>query len=331
MSKLTKSIIILSAIFFTCTIIAAVLFFSTIDIRDIKDDVLSNKGTIFNKNTIKDIDEEKQESLENVNLIKIDISSGNVKIIKSEDELFRSYVKGRLYDFSIPSRTLKVNLIKDGGTLKFKLLDNLFAFGFGYYFDGDIVLQIPESYQGDLTIDVSSGKVDVSVKNDFNNLKLETSSGNLNIDNITSKKTNLDLSSGKITIEKLHTNELTINVDSGRLTIDDFVATALKTDVSSGTIDLKGSFITLDTYISSGTVNIEAKKLEGNYNIDISSGRLYLKLPNNASYTMSGDISSGSLKNNVTGERRTSDFETAVNGGGYKIKFDISSGYAEIN
>lgn len=373
MKKSAKWIIGLAAAFFACIIIGSILLFTALNVTDIKSDVLDNNGVIFNKRVVKEINEEKKIELsDDINLIDLEIGFGNVKIEKNDDDVFMASIKGKIYNLSLPSRDYKFDLFKEGKTLKFIMQEGWTFLG-TKFFKGDIILQVPSSFDGDFNLKIGSGDVDFLIDNEFNSFNLKVSSGNIDVDSIKCKTTsgitvssgeitikkleaketsisvssgNIDIdsikcqatsgitiSSGKLTINKLEAKEANIGVSSGNLTISDCeIEKNLKVKTSSGNINLKGNFETLDAEVSSGTIDIEAKKLAGNYKVKISSGLFKLKLPENASYELSGRVSSGNLKNNKTGSRYSDgNISANVNGGLYNIEFNISSGDAIIN
>ena len=369
MSKLAKAAIILGILFFVCIGISCTLFFTAINPSDIKSDVLNNEGVVFNKSKVYEINEQHEAELSGITLVKIKSSTNNIRAIESDDDLFYFIINGTIYDLSLISKKVKFELIKTGNTLEFKESNGWMYVGFGQYFKGEIIIKVPKTYEGSLDIDVSSGNVDVSLKNSFNELKLETSSGKITIDNIVSKSTNIETSSGQIAIANLNTGNTIINTSSGAVkitklfsdnltthtssgsikiaeleakdldistssgstNIDKLVANDIKVNSSSGKVELGGSFNKLNVDMSSGIVNIMSKKMNADYNIKLSSGRFNLTIPQDTGFKITGDINSGSIKNNITGEKYSNDFSDIVNGGGYTMTFKVSSGTVQIN
>lgn len=307
-----KWIIGLGAAFVVCIAIACTLFFTAINVGDIKDDVLNNGGVIFNRNRVKEINFYEEKSIDGIEKIEIDVSSGDVEIIETEGNNLTVSINGRYYNIPSSSEGYNLKLTSVEEILKLEIKEDWKFFSFGSFFIGDIIIEIPGSFEGELDLEVGSGSAEInidSVNKKFNNFKLA-------------------LYSGFTSIQKLNAKEADIKVFSGNLEIYYCkIDGNLKTTVYSGFAEIKGEFKTLNATVYSGMIDIEtAKEIAGDYKIKVDSGTFFLKLPG-ISYRLIVDISSGSFKDKI-GKWHHKDFETG--NGFYKIEFDISSGHAEI-
>ena len=80
-------------------------------------------------------------------------------------------------------------------------------------------------------------------------------------------------------------------------------------DISSGNIDLKRYTGQIEADVSSGNLEIQMAEVTGPIELDVSSGRVLLDLPEDANFTLDGQVSSGfiynkfDLKNSVQDEK----------------------------
>lgn len=168
---------------------------------------------------------------------------------------------------------------------------------FGFFDNTELVVYVPEDYDQDLDIEVGSGNVqlDGNEKMSINRLEMEVGSGNINIDSLKTKSGVMDVSSGNINLKQY----------SGQIEAD----------------------------VSSGNLEIQMEEVTGPIELDVSSGRVVLDLPEDAHFTLDGQVSSGyidnkfDLENTVQNEKELS----GVYGtGDNPIYLDVSSGVIEI-
>ena len=168
---------------------------------------------------------------------------------------------------------------------------------FGFFDKTELIVYVPEDYDRDLDIEVGSGNVQFKGKSNMSidHLEMEVGSGNISIDSLKAK--------------------------SGVM------------NISSGNIDLKKYTGQIEADVSSGNLEIQIEEVTGPIELDVSSGRVLLDLPEDANFTLDGEVSSGfisnkfDLKNSVQNEKEIS----GVYGTGeHPINLDVSSGVIEI-
>lgn len=328
MKTSVKWIIGLGAAAVAFIVIACILFFSTINVNDIRKDVLDNNGVIFNKSRVKNIELYDNAPIAGVEKIEIDVGSGDVEINETEGKDLTVSVNGKYYNVSDSAESYKLELTETKNTLTLRIKQDWRFFNIGSFFIGEIKIDIPETFDGALDLKVGSGSVDFNVNNEFSDVKLEVFSGDVDINSINCGNSNIIVNSGSLTIQNIETVAANIEVFSGSLIMNNCdVKGNLKTTVHSGFAGIKGGFKTLNAIVHSGMADIKTtKEIAGDYKIEVHSGTFCLKLPG-SSYNLIAYISSGSLKDKA-GKWHLNDFDT---GSGYKIEFVISSGYAEIN
>lgn len=276
---------------------------------DVEDSGSSNSGN-WNKNswsignwfgfTNKDlndvnIDEEKIETIDGIDSIKINSSFIDVKVTTEYRDDVRIKYFGRMKSNVTP----KLESTISGNELEIKLVtENINSYTVT---QSDVMLEVfvPRSYEGDFTINGSSA--DIIIDNIIaKDIDISTSSGDLILNKIQSNNLQLNTSSGNI-VSKDAYGDVNANTSSGDVSFTINGSTGDYTvNTSSGDVDFKygydSSYIgTIKT--SSGDLEYEGrvhvtKNSKNNYEFTIGSGN---KKTINVS-TSSGDIEFESIE-----------------------------------
>ena len=235
--------------------IGALLFLST-----------GNFSFINNENSKKTTNA-KTISLENINEISIKNSSVDIKVV-SEDRT-----------------DAKINLINSKNSISTSTKDNKVSITvapssnniFFFNFTPNVRLEItlPKSY--------------------LNKLSLESSSGNMSLNNVSLSDLTCALSSGNLSIKDLTITNLKCTSSSGTLN-----GTAINTvdsifSSSSGNILLKKFTGNIETTTSSGDTKIGYEKFNNTLNAHTSSGNVRLTLPKNSEFNLDALSNSGNI------------------------------------
>lgn len=184
----------------------------------------------------------------------------------------------------------------------------------------ELKIYIPETYNHNMNIDLGSGNIHFSgpSKNKpmhLNQLHVEIGSGNLHLTNMVVKDFEHDVSSGNVNIDSL-------KADSGTF------------DVSSGNLEVKHYTGPIEADVSSGRLSIQVEQLLDSITIDVSSGVVNLDLPDDADFTLDGDISSGLISNDfplTSKEQSKHNLKGKHGTGKFPINLDVSSGNIRIH
>ncbi|MGG3562259.1 DUF4097 domain-containing protein [Neobacillus rhizosphaerae] len=184
----------------------------------------------------------------------------------------------------------------------------------------ELKIYIPKNYDRNMSIDLGSGNLHFSgsSKNKplkLNELTVDIGSGNLNLSNLAVNHFEHDVSSGNVNINSL-------KADSGTF------------DVSSGNLEIKHYTGPIEADISSGRLSIQVDQLVDSITIDVSSGDVTLDLPNDADFTMNGDVSSGNISSTfpLTSKDQSKHSIQGKHGSGkFPINLDVSSGNIRIH
>ena len=167
--------------------------------------------------------------------------------------------------------------------------------------------ELPETENGNKLIlntnydTPSNASISVSIPYRFNDrgtLKIITSSGDINISNLSMNTLNLSTASGDINISNLNLNYLSLNNSSGDINFNNITTlNETKLTSSSGDIIGSGTLGTVNGSTSSGDIDLKFRDSLSNTSLNTASGSVALSLPKNLGYkinyeTISGDLDS---------------------------------------
>ncbi|PFO09020.1 hypothetical protein COJ85_02655 [Bacillus sp. AFS076308] len=245
-------------------------------------------------------------------VIKVDVSNVSTTIIPEDRPNLRAVYDGKQ----------KLQVAEDGDTVEVSVKSKGFSW-FNWWPSpqkSNLKIYIPENYDRNMMIDLGSGNINFSGKSKAHPMKLEDltidiGSGNMNLQNLDVRQFTPDVSSGNVEINSLRTITGTIDVSSGNLTIKHYTG-GLEADVSSGRL------------------TIQADKLVNSIKMDVSSGMVGLDLPDNADFTLKGEVSSGNISCDfplTTKDFNKKSIKGTYGSGKYKINLDVSSGNIHIH
>lgn len=136
------------------------------------------------------------------------------------------------------------------GTLHINCIDNrTFGSDLGFGDDPYIILYIPESQYGDVSIESESGDISVNARITCNMLEITESKGDVFISGVDGKRADIDVKSGDVTVATMNMEHIEIDGDSGDFSLMNIGAGNI--GISSGNGLLEGYDI-----IASNTVTM---------------------------------------------------------------------------
>ncbi|HEY5585777.1 MAG TPA: DUF4097 family beta strand repeat-containing protein [Ruminiclostridium sp.] len=254
-----------------CFAIATLLFFQ-IDIKDFKD----NKYQY-------DVNEEKYFATGEIKDINIDSFLSDINIIESDDTKVKVHIYGKLYSKKKTEETPPVIELVEG-TLNIKenrksSISIGINFNIGELFQRDemkIDLFVPKGYSENIKIDSSSG----NVKADPLSLKefdIKTFSGDIELKDVTADTANFETSSGNINVANIQAIDIKINSFSGNNDFKSINADKVYIENSSGNISLgtvEAGKIAGATF--SGNITADVIKVD-DVEMSTSSGRIRIE------------------------------------------------------
>jgi lia operon protein LiaG len=178
----------------------------------------------------------------------------------------------------------------------------------------ELRVAIPRTYHDALTVDASSGSVTISGLEGLTELFVDISSGEVNIEQVTTDDFRFDGSSGQLTVRDLKARSSEIDVSSGKVTLEKMTG------------EIKGD-------ASSGSVLIDMERLDAPIRWSGSSGSITLRLPEDASFALDAETSSGSIHSDfpiMVHSQSDRQLKGTVAGGNIPIELRVSSGSINI-
>jgi DUF4097 and DUF4098 domain-containing protein YvlB len=282
------------------------------------------------------------KELEKFNDVKIDVDFGDIEVIKSD-----KYAIEVEYNEEVEELTYKVE------NEKLTVSNNRWgkmSFSMGFIDNNTLVkVYIPENaVLNNLDIQNKSGNLivdNVEVKNSNINCDF----GNATINNITGDKINLTGKSGKVYSKNLKLEELVLYVDFGDVILENINTTTLESNLKSGKLDIKkltannakinsdfgdvkgNQLVTNGLLVraKSGEINIDGE-LKGNNTLDCDFGDITIKtsLAKNE-YSYKVDMDFGT--NKIDGKEVEGDVEEINIGASNDFNINCKSGDLKID
>jgi len=267
------------------------------------------------------------DETQEVNAITMDLTSAdNIEFYASEDT--------NLHINYWDSKKNPITYTYSNGNATLKQANNFLSWCNWDLNDNKMIkVYVPASVNNTVSIDLSAGSfTNKDCVLNVNTLKIDLSSGELDVNDITAKTVNLNASSGKINMDNINTEEFGIDISSGKFTLSNsIISGTLRLDLSSGNVNLNNVTTNrLQSNLSSG--NVIAKGLiSKTVHTDTSSGNVELHIIGNPSdYSIKIDVSVGTTV--IEGEgvsiKNTSHIEWGT--GTNKIDCESSSGDIKI-
>lgn len=176
-------------------------------------------------------------------------------------------------------------------------------------------IYIPEDYNREMRIQIGSGSLNFSGES----MQLDALS--------------LDIGSGNVSLDHLEVEEFTHDGSSGNVVIDTLITKTGTFDLSSGNLEIEHYSGAFHADVSSGKLLLQMDKLNDLIDIDLSSGKVDLDLPDNADFTLDGEVSSGNISSEfplTTTETDNKNLKGIHGSGKNKINISVSSGDVDI-
>lgn len=304
----TKKVVLylLATVFITYGIGSAILFSNP-------KKILSFNGSVIEKSNY-DINEEKTSSLNGINSISINTSSTGINIIPSNETGLKAQLKGNVVSSS-PYSNPELECYASGSTV-YVNVKNKTTVTFGFF--------------------SSTLKLDVYIPSNYaENLKVNSSSGSINIKGMKLSRLECNSSSGSISINDIAADEFICNSSSGSLRGDGLTTKSSRITSSSGSKRITRFVGDLKATSSSGSTRIEYVSFENNLDIDSSSGSVEIKLPENSQFYLDATSSSGRISTRfpvtVIGSNDKHQLKGTVGSDKNKVKIHTSSGSINID
>lgn len=242
--------------------------------------------------SIQNYDEVKQVEAGSIKSITVDTSSTNINIIPSSDQTASAHFYGRSRD-----NNYKLNVKTAGDTLQVSITrpESTTWFSIGGS-STTLEVKVPQHVYDRLVVNSSSGNIHID------NLQVKTmeskaSSGNQELQRLTGDSYRVQAASGNLKLEDvLATATLDLHTSSGNMTGHNLSGKKVTAEAASGNIKLDGLAGEVNSNTSSGNITLRYSKLDSPSTVSASSGNIDLYLPSDASFQFTHKASSGSFE-----------------------------------
>ncbi len=237
---------------------------------------------------MRDINEEKYVSLEDINEIQVYLNREKAHFIESEEG---SEVKVKLHGKAMQG----INIVHEihNKTLVIKTQDQT---SIPLYKDITLDIYIPKKSEKNLSINTSMSPVKIDALS-LESIIYNGSIGKLDIDRLNAKKFFMKTTSGKVNIKKLNAEELQIKGKTSSINIEECIVKDGKIENPRGSITLKNTSGNLDIKGKSGKVMVAYDDFENqNVSIETTVGSIVLELPSRAEFLLEAKTSTGSFE-----------------------------------
>ena len=195
---------------------------------------------------------------------------------------------------------------------------------------GDIDISCNLSAEKEIKIESSSGEITSSTGLFADEIKVASTSGDVNLYNVDTDELSVGASSGDITIKKFTGGTSSVGSTSGEITVNEFACEYARFGSTSGSISIKKFDCDyFDAANTSGGISLELTNAPvAASSLQCSSGDIDLYVPMRDKFSVDVSCSSGTFRDKFNNNRFTprGGYQMDYNGGGAVIKLRTSSG-----
>ncbi|ALC82319.1 MULTISPECIES: LiaG family protein [Bacillus] len=240
--------------------------------------------------------------------IEVSSRSTNVDIVGEErDDIYAELHGGK---------NISLDASESGGKLSLNVKHKGLSF-FSFFQDHKLVVHVPAEYKENLSADLTSGNLRLSADHQLSldQLSLETSSGNIKVDEVDAKELNVKGTSGNIGLSDINASNSTLRTTSGNIEIENL----------TGKIHSK---------LTSGNVTVSLNELTNDLQFQLTSGELSLSLPEDADIALEANTTSGDISHSFDFDKIESDenkLKASKGKANHNVSISVTSGDVEID
>lgn len=186
---------------------------------------------------------------------------------------------------------------------------------FPFFRDMHMTIRIPQNYNGNLSLDVGAGSLDVTGQQTYKAVSLTVGAGSISVDNLQAQSLNTKVSVGKFHADQVDVPDLTLNV-------------------SAGSADLSGSIGKTNLTMNMGSADLTYTRLSGDITATVSMGDAHIRLPSDVKATLNLNSSMGSVSQDFasrfSGDSGNNHVNGTLNGGGNTITGQVDMGSLSV-
>ncbi|TMU83767.1 DUF4097 domain-containing protein [Bacillus sp. BHET2] len=248
------------------------------------------------------------EVTKKIDHIDLNMESSNTEVIPTDQNEVKVEMKGK--------GTL--TLTQQGETIEVAVKHKWYEW-VGFNRTSNVTVYIPKEYERSMGIDIGSGNLVMAGESKAMRMKLD--------------KLVVEMGSGDMELANLETNVFSHDGSSGNMIVNALSTKEGNVEISSGDVKLTNYEGPLKGDLSSGELTVSMTALKGDLNFDVSSGGVNLDLPEDASFKLNGNASSGDISCNLPLQNQkidNGDIWGVAGSGKYTINVSVSSGNVDI-
>lgn len=178
--------------------------------------------------------------------ILIDTDNTDIMFVLSEDDKCKveCYEEKKIkHDVNIENNTMSIKAVNEKSFLDYIAIN---------YGSPKITVYLPETEYGTLSIDESTGNIELPKDFRFTNVDLELSTGDVRIFSSVSELIKVEASTGNISISNTSSGDIDLSVSTGTININNVICEGeIKTNVSTGAVNVTD--VECDSFDSNGS------------------------------------------------------------------------------
>jgi lia operon protein LiaG len=260
-----------------------------------------------------EVDEERSFPLSGVDALEAFSTSADIRFVKDGGDEIRYHLHGtaRGNTKSIPTLAVESTgkRLSAGSKPPSRLIGS---------FSSNLILEVylPDAYSGSISIRSVSGKIELP-SGGYEDVAVETTSGGINLSGVGASEIEIETTSGAISAEGLVTSSFGVKS-------------------TSGGIRASGVLGRVNARSTSGSIDLTYRELSDDADIDETSGRVRIRLPDDASFELDVRTTSGGIEcefpitiDDASGRERNR-LNGTVGSGGPEISIRTVSGGVEV-
>lgn len=149
-----------------------------------------------------------------------------------------------------------------------------------------------------LSIDEENGTLNIKQKNNWHFFSFfwigsKTIVRNIKIPEKQYDEIKAKLTSGNLDIENIEANTFDFKMTSGSIKANNLISNDLILNTTSGSMNINGSFDNVDTYSTSGSVDVETSSVPTELVVNVTSGSTTVTIPDNDGFILGKEKTSG--------------------------------------
>ena len=234
--------------------------------------------------------QEEEIDLTNIEKLKVQLDSSDVNVYFTEE----SKLKVIQYSYKELKEDEKFEVDKSSSNITIKKKNNRYVH---FFYVNKIVfeLYIPKMYEKELEISAVSGDIKTNENLKFDNLKIYSTSGDIEMGDIQAQNINVETVSGEIDLQKLESNKIRLKTVSGDILVESAKG-EIEAKSVSGNIDIENIDGNVELSSTSGDIESKDFKITGKSMVKSTSGNIRMDINDESNCQIKAKSTSGNIE-----------------------------------